>query len=48
MEIIIPRRTNKLNVIKIEDSDKILPWKCSKFEMMGHIKKFEVFIDDKW
>lgn len=48
MEIIIPRRTNKLNEIKIEDSDKILPWKCSKFEMIGPIKKFEVFIDEKW
>lgn len=48
MEIIIPRRTNKLNVIKLEDSDKILPWKCSKFESWGPVKKFEVFIDDKW
>jgi len=46
--MIIPRRTNKLDLITIEDGNKILPWKCSKFEMIGPVRKFEVFIDEKW
>jgi len=51
MEILLPPKPSHphhLIQIKIDENEKLLPWKCSKVEVMKPVKKFEVFIDDKW